>query len=153
MKKYYNYIYLNPLKPGKYKLGKLNFCLLYEPFYVGKGQGDRYLQHIKECFKTEGNRIFKRKDSLKCNKLTEILKELLKTYSIEDSIKIIGNHILVFGFSDKEETVLKNEKIMINQIGCIKDKRGSLVNLKDVGVRMNFNSSAIQKNIKKFKGL
>ena len=39
MKKYYIYIYLDGSKPGIYKFDDLEFY--YEPFYVGKGTGNR----------------------------------------------------------------------------------------------------------------
>lgn len=43
-RRYYVYIYLDPRKPGKYIYGKYEFD--YEPFYVGKGHGNRINQHI-----------------------------------------------------------------------------------------------------------
>ena len=33
---FYNYIYLDPRKPGKYSYNNLPFSLLYKPYYVGK---------------------------------------------------------------------------------------------------------------------
>ena len=44
---FYVYIYLNPLKPGKYLYNGINFCFLYEPMYVGKGRKSRYLYHTR----------------------------------------------------------------------------------------------------------
>lgn len=44
--KFYNYIYLDPRKPGKYSYDGLSFSLLYEPFYVGKGTGSRKFAHL-----------------------------------------------------------------------------------------------------------
>lgn len=44
---YYNYVYLDPEKPGNYKY-ILNSSIIefdFEPFYVGKGTGKRYKQH------------------------------------------------------------------------------------------------------------
>jgi hypothetical protein len=38
MQIFYNYIYLDPRKPGRYTFKNLNFSLLFEPFYVGKGK-------------------------------------------------------------------------------------------------------------------
>lgn len=37
---YYVYIYFDPRKPGHYTYDDISF--LYEPFYVGKGKGDRW---------------------------------------------------------------------------------------------------------------
>ena len=46
-KKHYVYIYLDPRNPGKYKY-RIEDKILeldYEPIYVGKGFGDRYVCH------------------------------------------------------------------------------------------------------------
>lgn len=48
MSNHYLYIYLDPRKPGKFTYSK-QVSFLFEPIYVGKGTGDRYLAHIKEC--------------------------------------------------------------------------------------------------------
>ena len=49
---FYAYVYLNPLKYGKfiYDNGKLSFD--YEPFYVGKGKSDRVKVHLREANNT-----------------------------------------------------------------------------------------------------
>lgn len=39
MKKYYIYAFLDKSKPGDFHYGDLIFE--YEPFYIGKGTGDR----------------------------------------------------------------------------------------------------------------
>ena len=35
---YYNYVYLDPRKPGRYIYDDINVSFLYEPYYVGKGK-------------------------------------------------------------------------------------------------------------------
>lgn len=69
MKNYYVYIYLDPRKRGKYKYDSLNFN--YEPFYVGKGKGVRYRDHLsKKC-------IFK-ENPFKARKIQKIKESNLK---------------------------------------------------------------------------
>jgi len=45
-KEYYVYCYMDPRKPGKYTYDGLDICFLWEPFYIGKGKGDRIKKHI-----------------------------------------------------------------------------------------------------------
>lgn len=99
---YYNYIYLDPRKPGKYEYENLDFCLLYEPFYVGKGKDKRYLSHIKEAKKkgkTQGN--------IKVNKILKIQDIGFKQ---ED-------YIILFNFTNDEQKAFNNEKYIIDMIG------------------------------------
>lgn len=53
MKLFYVYIFLNPIKPGKYIYGDLSFS--YEPFYVGMSKlKNRIYEHLKEAKKGDG---------------------------------------------------------------------------------------------------
>jgi len=99
--KYYNYIYLDPRKPGQYTYVGLDFSLLYKPFYVGKGTGTRYLDHIREA---------KRNKSYNKYKIRIINKIIKKDYDMKD-------YIIVFNYTDDEYLAYKNENEVINHIG------------------------------------
>lgn len=45
---FYTYIYLNPNKPGNYNYSYMDYSIHFdhEPFYVGKGVGDRSHCHL-----------------------------------------------------------------------------------------------------------
>jgi len=144
MKRYYNYIYLDPFKPGKFEYRYLNFCLLYEPFYVGKGTKDRYLHHISECIQNDNFSIYLKSDSLKCKRIFLIISKLLKKYNLVEAIQLLGSFIQVFAFTDNEKIAYQNEKIMINRIGMIKNK-GTLTNQKDSGIRMDIQKRQTKK--------
>jgi len=63
--KFYVYMYLDPRKPGAFKYGDFEFK--YEPFYVGKGSGDRMYAHLHESKLKE--KFFK---SRKMNKIIRL---------------------------------------------------------------------------------
>lgn len=98
---FYNYVYLDPRKPGDYNYGYLHFD--FEPFYVGKGKNDRYLEHLNESRynnKFKSNKIKKiKKDGLKpiILKIYDNLDEKTAFENEIHLIKIIGRHDLVLG--------------------------------------------------------
>ncbi|MFK5883483.1 MAG: GIY-YIG nuclease family protein [Candidatus Izemoplasma sp.] len=102
MKTFYNYVYLNPLKPGQYTYDGLNMSFLYKPFYVGKGTDKRYLSHIREAKsnKTDGNQ----------HKINTINKILSEEYNMED-------YIVMFNYTDDEDLAYENEIELISNIG------------------------------------
>lgn len=96
--KYYNYIYLDPRKSGRYTYEGLNFSLLFEPFYVGKGSGNRSEFHVKYAVKYN-------KSLPKNQKIRKLLK-----YNIHPFI-IIVNQI------NDENLSLEHERNIIQKIG------------------------------------
>lgn len=64
-KKFYVYGYLDTRKPGTYIYG--NHSFEYEPFYIGKGYGNRLSHHLRQS----NLKI----NSPKNNKIKKILKE------------------------------------------------------------------------------
>ena len=115
---FYNYIYLDPSKPGYYNYGNLHFD--YEPFYVGKGKNNRCYSHL---FETKDNTY----NPKKFNKIQKIRKN-------------IGyDPIILKIYEDLEESIaLQNEKDLIKNIGRHDLKLGPLTNLTDGGDNTNW---------------
>ena len=99
---FYNYVYLDPRKPGDYNYGTYHFD--YEPFYVGKGSNGRYYSS---------------------NKRTHFCNNKIK--KIEKSgLKIIYN----FPYKNLTEIDSYNKEIeLINIIGRKDINTGPLTNL------------------------
>jgi len=94
---FYTYVYLDPRKPGIYNYGEYKFD--YEPFYVGKGKGNR-LKNINgrsKYFK----RIINKIKELELEPVTIKLKENLEeteSFKLEiELIKLIGKKNLKEG--------------------------------------------------------
>lgn len=111
--KYYTYTILDPRKPGNYKYGK--FVFKYEPFYIGKGQSNRYKAHINEA-------LSGRRKDYKNNKIKKIIRETGKEPII----------IKIHTELNKYEAV-KKEKYLIKTIGRKNRNKGPLVNNTDGG--------------------
>lgn len=110
---FYNYVYLDPRKPGNYNYGELHFD--YEPFYIGKGSYDRLNAHLYE---NEENACNKKK----YNKIQKIIK-------VTDN-----NPIILKLFENLEENnALNLEKMLIKLIGRDDLGMGPLTNLTDGG--------------------
>lgn len=108
---FYVYVYLDPRKKGDFLYE--NFSFENEPFYVGKGCNNRYLEHL--CPSKLKCKNFKNK---KINKLISlglnpIIKKIICDISEQDAFDI--------------------EKKLIKTIGRIPLKNGPLTNLTDGG--------------------
>jgi len=109
MKKYYIYVYLDSSKSGKFIYDDLEFD--FEPFYVGKGSGKRYL-----------NSKYLKGNSFKSNKINK-----LKSNNIEIKTLLLFNDI------EDEKKAYDLEKITIKKIGRRENKNGPLVNRNNGG--------------------
>lgn len=105
-KRFYVYALLDPRKQGKYKYGKYKFD--HEPFYIGKGCGNRINRH------TQPN--LKKKNTFKSNVIKKIEK---------NGMEVIKTKIL-----DKltEENALEVESHFIRLIGKRVQGKGPLTN-------------------------
>lgn len=113
-KAFYIYAYLNPLVSGRFtyntSFGIISFD--FEPFYIGKGSGNRMTKGMKRI----------RNNNLKKMKIESIIS---KAGHLPFCNKIIND------LSEKE--AFKIEIELIQLIGKIIDGKGPLTNLKDGG--------------------
>jgi len=113
-KEFYIYVYLDPRIIGEYKYDKYIFN--NEPFYIGKGSGLRFKDHVKKS-RLENNK----QNFLKNRKIKSILKD-----NLNPIIKIIFK-------STNEKMVLLEEIKIIKLIGRKILNTGTLTNLTDGG--------------------
>jgi group I intron endonuclease len=106
---YYVYIYLDPIKNGKFAFEGLDQSFLYEPFYVGKGKDSRITSHLHEY------RL--RKKTHMSNKLNKIINQGMSPIII----KLYDNL--------SEEESLNKEIEIIYKLGIKNEKKGPLVNV------------------------
>jgi hypothetical protein len=110
---YYTYVYLNPLKSGKFEYEKLKFN--YSPFYVGKGKGKRMFHHYNN--KTLNSDLNKHK--------TNTIKQILRNEKLPIIVK----------FSEKlfENEAFDDEIFLIKTIGRSDLNLGPLTNMTNGG--------------------
>ena len=94
---FYVYVYLNPLKPGKYKYDNLTFD--FEPFYVGKGKGKRFLDHLvnQEGSVEKNTLIHQLLDSNNYPIIIKTKENILEDVSFKEEknlIRLIGRKVL-----------------------------------------------------------
>ena len=106
---YYCYILLDPTRPGDYQFENLYFE--YEPFYVGKGIGNRINAHDEP-------KDTKTKKRAKIRKIKKLGLEVIKIKLFEDL---------------SESSAFELEKSTISLIGRKDKKVGPLLNLTDGG--------------------
>ena len=109
---FYNYVYLNPEKPGDYIYESCSFK--FEPFYIGKGSNNRMLAHLKNS----------KRNLTSNNPFMQKIKDLRK----RNTMPIVE----IISFFEKETEAYENETKLIKEIGSnyIEEiKNGSLKNI------------------------
>jgi hypothetical protein len=120
---FYVYVYLDPRKPGKYSYCNGNINFDYEPFYVGKGYGDRSSAHIREVDYLEEHQTLEEKGNKhKRNKIRKIRR-------------IMGRDpiIILYEQGIEEEISFHLECLLIAKIGRYDKGLGPLTNMTDGG--------------------
>jgi predicted XRE-type DNA-binding protein len=128
MNNYYIYIYLDPRKSGRYCYDDV--CFTFEPIYVGKGKNGRW----KEI-----------------NRRTNVFKNKI------NKIKKSGLEPVIFKLYENlnEDQSFEKEIQLINEIGRIDLKTGTLVNMTDGGDGLKgylFSSESKNKMSKRVQG-
>jgi hypothetical protein len=121
--KFYVYIYLDPRKPGNYCYDNLSFN--FEPFYIGKGSGNRINVGLND------------RNTFKSNITKAIYKEGLKPILL----KIIEN------INERESFLLETELVL--KIGRRDLKKGPLTNLTDGGEGTSNVTEEVRKKLRK----
>jgi hypothetical protein len=91
---------MDPRKPGKYSYSGLDICFLFEPFYIGKGTGDRMFKHLKWASE---NMIKNNLTDIMRNKIVKIISSGRLPYvdkisqEIDSSEKAINLEYLIIG--------------------------------------------------------
>jgi len=116
MQEYYVYIYLNPLRPSQYTIEN-DRCLLYTPFYVGYGKGQRAQSHLQEA----GRPTTKRTNLHKIRTIRKIQAARYQPFIL----------IHTTGLTYNEAQNL--ERRLIGQLGRSSMQEGPLTNLTDGG--------------------
>lgn len=126
---FYNYIFVDPRKPGKYIYSGLPISFLYEPFYVGKGKNNRWKHHIYDYSNNYKTKLIKK------------LKDQFN-YSILDYVIILNHNPL-------NANVILFEKLLIEKIGRYVNNSGPLTNITEGGDGQS--SDYMKKNNPMFK--
>lgn len=102
-RQFYIYAYLDPTK--NVKLSCNDFSLLYEPYYIGKGKGNRYLSHFKN-YGAKG--AVKKTKSLMNKNIKPIVIKLYENLIETDAFEIEKNLITKIGRRDIKTGPLLN---------------------------------------------
>ena len=105
---YYTYIYLNPLKPGRYSYGDY-VTFMYEPFYVGKGSKDQIYSHLRENkSRTCNNHKFSTIQKIRRNETTPIVFKVADSLNENCSFCFEKYLISLIGRNDLHQGPLSN---------------------------------------------
>lgn len=106
---FYVYVYLNPLKPGKYEYQDKDgtiYIFNYEPFYVGKGHKNRLKSHLRlKGVNNLKNNIIKK---ILNKQFSPIIFKIKENLSEQEALNLERNIIISIGRRDLKEGTLAN---------------------------------------------
>lgn len=103
---YYVYAYLDPRKPGSFIFGEYKFN--FEPFYIGKGSGERYKMHLYESVSIRNTPKLNKIRSILSVGLKPIIFKYFENISEIEAFKLETQMIKTIGRKDKQEGPLVN---------------------------------------------
>ncbi len=120
IKEFFVYALLDPRKPGNYtySFGGVDVEFDHEPYYIGKGNGDRVTSHFSDCSLN--------KMSFKNNKINKIISEGYDKNTMKE-------HTLIVMKTLDEDECFIYEIGFISEIGRQDTKLGTLTNKTDGG--------------------
>lgn len=104
----YVYALLDPRVPGYFKHGR--FVFKYQPFYIGKGTGNRAYSHLKEMFGTTRNEHKEKViRAIRKKKLEPIISIKKASMSNSDAFELERKLVLSIGRLDLKTGPLTNK--------------------------------------------
>jgi len=130
---YYVYIYLDPLRKGKYIFDNLQFD--YEPFYVGRGKNSRYLVHLQRSKLNYNSKKNLRIKSIIENNEYPIINLYLTGLTYKDSLNIERDIISKIGRNKFNEGPLTNITTGGQGVSGIKMSEESIIKMKNTCIK------------------
>jgi hypothetical protein len=115
MNKYYCYALLDQRKPGRYSYEGVDASFLYEPFYIGKGSGNRVTRHFRELRRFSENEM-----------------KWSRVKAIQNQTGEDPWYVIIEDNMDENASLLL-EILMIDKIGRKHLHKGPLLNLQEGG--------------------
>jgi len=126
----YVYVYMDPRKPGDYEFDGLK--LNHKPIYIGKGQYERYKEHLKHT----NNKCFEKiLNELKEQKTLPFIEIVYKNLSNLESYRIENNLIYLMKQHNIDicnETAGSQYKLEINKISKLNLELNELSNILNI---------------------
>lgn len=116
MENFFTYVYFDPRIPSLKKYENVDVDMPYEPFYVGKGKGNRYLYHLRLA---KGD-IFRTTIHQNSHHIIKRVRDILESGFIPHIVKISEDL--------SEQDAFSLEKLLIKTIGMVQFGTGPLLN-------------------------